>query len=767
MCCSSSPMAFPREFSRREILSLNAAEQDAAAHQLGLPHLAAFLASVARLQASEPGGTVRAYLRDLVLTGSFIITSPVTGDDLKSGSSLLLADKAVLFSFPDEPDILLGIGDMSLGYPICTLLILSQALLLPLAASLWGFEERHIPMAADAIRATGWTPSRADSPPTLVIGDTNFAHHSWNQLSALHELLALDLPPDLTVLATQLPLGPLHSILPELPPWPMTTVLDSALQAQNRTGAVFVPTGGRFITADLRGRICRVARERMSARARAIEAALLAASGPILWVSVRTRNRTPLNQHDVLFGLCRCFLSQQAAGTVLIDGFSLADDHVSYPAFQQKQHDAVLEADRQAADALQQALEEHHPGRTQAAIGLTVPDSIALAQHATFYFCHHGTVQHKIGWFTSVPGVVHCNHSLAQAGPGPWVSAQSEVAVTPTYLPPEMIQDAADTPGIYAEFGHLLNQENYTIMNIPAAIATVFDKAADLFKAPSEEQITAIAVPTQLAAVNGNMIAPQTPVSRPPLRHVLAAPDTLVATGMVYTDFFRFIDEHLHPKSYFEIGTHLGSSVKAFTCDAVCVDPQFMLDKDVLSGRGQTHFYQMPSDRYFAENDLHSIFKSGPDICFLDGMHRSEYLLRDFINIERMCHKRSVVFMHDCLPTNTRMTLRTHVPGDPSEGHWQHAWTGDVWKVVPLLHKHRPDLKMVCLDCAPTGLIAIMNLDPASTLLSDRYGQLLEELAALDLETHTLKKLWTTLPVLDTRSLAAHPEDLTLFIDIH
>jgi hypothetical protein len=253
---------------------------------------------------------------------------------------------------------------------------------------------------------------------------------------------------------------------------------------------------------------------------------------------------------------------------------------------------------------------------------------------------------------------------------------------------------------------------------------------------------------------------------RQPSRHLLATPDDLVPAGAFYLDFFRFVNDHLRPQAYFEIGTHLGRSVRAFTCSAVCVDPHFMLDSDVLAGRPQTHFYQMPSDAFFSQCDLRSIFRGGPDICFLDGMHRSEYLLRDFMNTERQCHRRSIVFLHDCLPVNPRMALRTHEAGAESEGSWQHAWTGDVWKMVPLLKRHRPDLKIFLLDCVPTGLVAIANLDPDSTVLSTSYSALLDELRELDLEAFSIRRLWTELPVISSHSLVAHPEDLTLFMNI-
>lgn len=242
-----------------------------------------------------------------------------------------------------------------------------------------------------------------------------------------------------------------------------------------------------------------------------------------------------------------------------------------------------------------------------------------------------------------------------------------------------------------------------------------------------------------------------------PNNPLLEVPADLIPAGVCYTDFFQFLDAHLHPRAYFEIGTHTGNSVRAFTCSAVCVDPEFRLEGDALAGLHQAHLYQMTSDEFFAQHDLRSIFRSGPDICFLDGLHLSEYVLRDFTNTERLCHRRSIIFIHDCLPVNIRMALRNPEPGQPSEGEWRHAWTGDVWKIVPLLKKYRPDLKIVILDCAPTGLLAVTNLDPASTTLTDAYGRLVDELHKLDLSTYSIRRLWDELPVISSRWLTEHP----------
>ena len=743
-------------FVRHDVQALQPNEIEAVSRRLDLPNLAAFRAAIDAAQADAGTGTVRRYLRDLVKQSWFEIVSPASGRTLRSGCSLVLSDKAVVFCFPEEPTLLLGVGDLGQGFPICAALLVDRGLMLATAATDWGFSERHLPELAALIQATGWMPGPVVGTLKLIVGDANFAHHARNQLAAIEALLQGERSDGIGLVTTELPFGPLPEIFPELATWTLTGAPNNGLQALNGPGALFAPAGSRAITAPLVRRLLAFAETRQSAQGRAIRAALSAVAGPVLWVSLRTQSPTPTNQHEVLAALGRCFLRAAPDGAIVIDGPPRPEGPRDGDA-------GLLRRDRGAAEALRAALENGgRAPRVHVAVGLTITDGILLSRQASVYFCHHGTPQHKIGWFRSVPGTMHGNRASLRPDVAAWVAAQSAVAIQPHCLPLDLVADAGASG-------------DYTITDIPAAIAAFFRHAAASrvgIRITEEDMMSSIAdtravsAPPASPPASPNISTTHAPVSRPPNRHLLTDSRDLVPSGTEYTDFFRFIDAQLRPTSYFEIGTNHGGSVKAFTCSAVCVDPQFLLQSEVVSARRQTHFFQMTSDTFFTEHDLRGIFKSGPDICFLDGMHRSEYLLRDFMNTERLCHPRSVVFMHDCLPVNTRMALRTYEPGDASEGQWQHAWTGDVWKIVPLLLKHRPDLTIFLLDCAPTGLVAVANLDPASTALADEYSSLVNELRDLDLDAYSIRRLWNALPVISSRSLIAHPEDLTLFLNI-
>jgi len=198
------------------------------------------------------------------------------------------------------------------------------------------------------------------------------------------------------------------------------------------------------------------------------------------------------------------------------------------------------------------------------------------------------------------------------------------------------------------------------------------------------------------------------------------------------------------PKSYLEIGTRDGSSLAAFAgCDAICVDP-IMRPKPVALDRERTFCFQMTSDRFFAQVDVERLFPGGVDVAFLDGMHRFEYLLRDLINTERLCHEHSAVFVHDCFPARASLTVRV------SQGA---AWAGDAWKLVPILRELREDLVLYRLDCPPTGLLMIQNLDRGSTALQHGYHEMVARYAEAEVGEYGIERLWSEVDAVESRAL--------------
>ena len=135
-------------------------------------------------------------------------------------------------------------------------------------------------------------------------------------------------------------------------------------------------------------------------------------------------------------------------------------------------------------------------------------------------------------------------------------------------------------------------------------------------------------------------------------------------------------------------------------------------------------------------------------------MHLFEFLLRDFINVERHCRRNSLIVLHDCVPTDLYLARRhredealretTRIVG---------GWCGDVWKMVLILREYRPDLRIYGFDAALTGMVIVTNLDPQSEALSDRYVEAVETFGALDLGEYGLQRYLDELALKDARVL--------------
>ena len=257
--------------------------------------------------------------------------------------------------------------------------------------------------------------------------------------------------------------------------------------------------------------------------------------------------------------------------------------------------------------------------------------------------------------------------------------------------------------------------------------------------APMAALRAAVAKPAALLAQGVPAARPQ-----PPQRH----------QGVQYLEFIKFLAGQIAPSSYFEIGTRMGASLAQVDCDAICVDPAFAVSTNVIKKRKRSLFFQTTSDDFFATYDVKQFYPNGIDLAFLDGMHQFEFLLRDFMNAEKYCRKDSVIFLHDCLPFTKNITARIQTPG---------AWAGDVWKVIPILKKFRPDIKAVMFDCPPTGLVALTNLDPNSSVLSEVYDQVVAEyLDVVELPTD----LHSIYPRGDSKSLMAFPENVAAIVPV-
>ncbi|MFA6988608.1 MAG: class I SAM-dependent methyltransferase [Candidatus Gastranaerophilaceae bacterium] len=187
---------------------------------------------------------------------------------------------------------------------------------------------------------------------------------------------------------------------------------------------------------------------------------------------------------------------------------------------------------------------------------------------------------------------------------------------------------------------------------------------------------------------------------------------------LTHYQILKLLHEKLKPKTYLEIGMNKGLSIILADekTQVIGIDPSnsiiFQLDKNIKP-------FFATSDEFFKKNDLQKILgEQKLDMAFIDGMHLFEFVLRDFINVEKNCHKNSVVLLHDTIPFDALSSSRERQTI---------LWTGDVFKIILALKKYRPDLEIYNFSTPPIGTCLVKNLNPNTSVLEENYNKIVEE----------------------------------------
>ena len=177
-------------------------------------------------------------------------------------------------------------------------------------------------------------------------------------------------------------------------------------------------------------------------------------------------------------------------------------------------------------------------------------------------------------------------------------------------------------------------------------------------------------------------------------------------------DFLVDLHKYVEPRFYTEIGVEYGASLKLAQCPALGIDPAPQLSVPIAT---QHSISYTTSDDYFRLADTSTM--KAIDLCYIDGMHQIEFALKDFMNMERFCHAGSVVIVDDIYPAHPLQGERIRQ---------SRYWTGDIWKIIPILQLHSPDLIVMPVDTDPTGSLMVLGLDPNNNVLWDHFDSIID-----------------------------------------
>jgi hypothetical protein len=216
--------------------------------------------------------------------------------------------------------------------------------------------------------------------------------------------------------------------------------------------------------------------------------------------------------------------------------------------------------------------------------------------------------------------------------------------------------------------------------------------------------------------------------------------------GADYFEVLARVHEHVRPATYVEIGVARGRSLRLVGAHTLALSVEGPI------GPRQRLFAET-SDEFFSRHDV--IAELGGQrvrMAFIDGMHHFDFALRDFVNLEPLCDPNSLIFVHDCYPIDARSAAREQTTA---------FWSGDIWRLIVLLKRHRPDLSIHTIATPPTGLGLITHLNPASSDLRRNLPALIEEGMASELRSIEADK---------AAALNLFPNDwskLRAFLDAH
>ncbi len=384
--------------------------------------------------------------------GRIAAICPWSGAVLQSRKSLLLERNHTIYYYfrSESGSFFLAVGREGKGYVKLYLYFPSIRTVVLLGHRDWtwlGRWELDVFRAATIARwetVSKYINDDAEGVRCLLVDQHHFAHHIWNSLTGLHEMVknkgaaCVD-----EILVTAEPMGPIDRIFPEVDNRKIRRTSDGEVIRYILEGNRFVVRpGGTIVSSSLADRLCRVAKELLPDDIVDFARAFRKMYWPILWATIRTRNRTWVSQAEGIAQIANTLKRRYSDFALIVDGYGIPWDQDGVTSHQSemiRQEEAVVERIRSLLD---DSIPVH------VIVGRPILESVLFSRCIDAYLAHHGSLQNKIAWLSRRPGVVHANKALLAGNKG---RLQYHAAFTsmvgvmpPIYLDPEAV---VDVPG--------------------------------------------------------------------------------------------------------------------------------------------------------------------------------------------------------------------------------------------------------------------------------------------------------------------------------
>jgi hypothetical protein len=326
-----------------------------------------------------------------------------------------------------------GFSQVCLYFPRCELIVVLHKL--PWKESLFDCFKAY---AVTNCKKLKKYLNNCDRPKKAILIDCpHFAHHLWNELSGLYKIYEADLLSKIDFFLTlDEPIGQIDDIFPEIPQEKIRRIKRIELTEEILENNYFVIRAGlNYIKQDLAERIDKASRKYCSfSFLEEVEKAKQDCF-PLLWVSIRTNNRTWISQTEGIANIIKKLSEKFPNFGIVIDGFS-----IPYGTLDKSWTKATIEEQKQVVKNIQELVNPKI--KIYNTVGCEMYESIVWSEAVDLYIAHHGSIQHKIGWIANKPGIVHANKQVLKHDWHPTFWAR-ENSVAPLYISERYITDVS------------------------------------------------------------------------------------------------------------------------------------------------------------------------------------------------------------------------------------------------------------------------------------------------------------------------------------
>jgi hypothetical protein len=389
-----------------------------------------------------------------VRRGAIHAFCPFSGKPVESNQSLLANINVIFYRFETEQVFYVATAGIGSGFKKSALYFPEHDLIVS-DGDPWGLQQddlielkARMVCGAQACYEYLSNPDRKGRKSAVCLGFYHFAHHLWNELSGVHRLYKKGLLGNVErFLVLREPLGAIEQIFPE--------ITKGKVERQDSTDDLFykvlangyfaVRVGDDYLASDLASRVAKVSRANCLPVTLEMVEEAKSKYHPLLWVGIRVRNRAWIDQVDGLSNVIASLHKEYPNLGVVFDGFSLPSDR-SAESNDQQGYSKILAEENEIVNGIFENFQKRQISIGMFnIIGLCIFDANVWAQVIDVYVSPYGSLQHKVGWFTNKPGIVHTNQTLLE-NPAAYVWANVENGIPPQYISSDTVTDYEPEP---------------------------------------------------------------------------------------------------------------------------------------------------------------------------------------------------------------------------------------------------------------------------------------------------------------------------------